>query len=355
MLLAACGDSPSGTTDASVADAMLAPPDASLPDAMPPDADTRPLPDLTINPARAEVDLAIEKRIFEPDACELQPADDCINGSGERTLLRFAVETPNVGNADMELGTPNPQNESFSYSECHMHYHFDGYAEYRLIDDNGNDVAFGHKQAFCLLDSSRWDTDDPTVATESKYWCGFQGIQRGWSDVYHTRLSCQFIDVTDTPPGNYTLRITLNNEMGLEELSYDNNLAEIPVTIGDPNLLTPTEACPDVDDHSLDGTHRECGWTLAQTFDCTPGQDVRIGCSDCANIGSCTGDPMLRVCDQARSDGNCSEPGALAFDDDTCDACPRVRDVRCPASGKLDVYTAPSRVGEAYTCNLQML
>lgn len=335
------------------ADASVMPRDANLADAALPDADVRPLPDLVVDRDRLASDLSIEVRDFATDACELEPEEDCIGGPGQRTLLRFAVETPNLGNADMELGTPTPGNPSFEYSSCHDHYHFEGYAGFRLIDASGADVALGHKQAFCLLDSFRYVDDDPTVATGPRYWCGFQGIQRGWSDVYHTQLGCQFIDVTDTPPGTYTLRVELNQERGLEELRYDNNVAEIEVTIGAPALETPTEACdPSLSSHALEQLDRECGWTAAETFDCTPGTVYRLGCSACANVGSCTGDPMLRVCDPDVSGANCSHPTLLADSDDACDACPRARDVTCPPGGKLAAYTA-SRVPEtSHTCAL---
>jgi hypothetical protein len=316
----------------------------------PPDADLRPLPDLIVDRDRMASDLAIEIRDYAADACELDPQEDCIGGPGTRKLLRFAVETPNVGNADLVLGQPSPTNDQFVYSSCHDHYHFEGYAEFRLVDADGNDVALGHKQAFCLLDTGVYLTGDPTVSQDRKYWCGSQGIQRGWSDVYHTRLGCQFIDITDTPPGSYTLRVELNGARGLEELRYDNNLREIPVTIGDPALETPLEACdPALSDHALSTTDRECGWVLEETLDCPAGQPIRVACSACIGLGSCTGDAMLRVC-EAGTD-NCSNPAALGADDDACDACPHLRDIRCPASGQIDVYSAPHTVGEAYSCS----
>lgn len=344
----ACGDN-------TAVDAGAAPIDARLiPDAAPPDADTRPLPDLVVDRDRLRADLAIEHRSFAADACELLPEEGCIAAAGDRTLLRFAVETPNLGNTNLELGDP-AGNPAFQYSACHDHYHYKGFADFQLVDADGNAVATGHKQAFCLMDTYKV-SDDPTVAAGPKYHCGFQGIQRGWSDVYDTRLPCQFVDITDTPPGNYTLRIELNHDQTLEELSYANDTVEVPVTLGDPDLTTPTEACDQtLSNHALEGPHRECGWTKQQTLTCTPGQLYRVGCSTCANIGTCTGNPMLRICDPANPDPNCSFPAALAFNDDTCDACPRTRDVPCPDSGQLDVYTAPSVPGGSYTCNLAII
>jgi hypothetical protein len=55
--------------------------------------------------------------------------------------------------------------------------------------------------------------------------------------VYEADLPCQWIDVTDVPPGDYVLRATLNQPRPesalpvLVERDYDNNVVEVPVTI----------------------------------------------------------------------------------------------------------------------------
>lgn len=364
--IAGCGDDDGGAADgnAGVVDAPAMPPDAApaAPDAARPDAGTPdtgpatgPLPDLTVNRARAEADLAIQVRNFSDGACELTEEEDCVLAPGDRTLLRFSTMTPNIGTADMFLGTPTPGNPQFVWSPCHEHYHFLGYAEYHLVDAGGTDVATGHKQAFCLLDSDEYVTDDPSVSDNALYNCAYQGIQRGWADVYTATLPCQWIDVTDVPPGDYTLVIRINNGGTLPELRYDNNMVSIPLTLGDSSLSSPTEACAgDIDTASSDGLHRECGWEFKGTYDCTPGGQFRTGCAaECTGLGACTGDPMIRVCDHASPDGNCSNPSSLEEGDDACGSkCPRVRNVECPPSGQVDVYAAPFTVGDPYTCDV---
>ncbi len=357
----ACG-SPSSTGDGGdgtdpAPDA--APPDAPVADASVLDADAGDggLPDLTVNLARAQIDLALRTADFEPDDCELDPDEACVLEPGTRRLLHFALETPNLGDGDMVLGAPDPDNPNFVYSECHKHYHFAGYAAYRLVDPDGGEVAAGRKQAFCLLDVERYLPGDPTVAASPKYSCSFQGIQRGWSDVYDTSLPCQFIDVTDVPDGDYTLEIRLNSNETLLEKSYDNNLVTIPVELGAPELSEPTEICPDgIDAHSGEGTHRECGWSQAGTFACAPGTTASVGCSAAPACGGteCTGDPMIRVCDAASTDGNCSFPAAIrSTNDSEGSQCP-CTSVRCPESGQLSVYTAPFQIGEPYECEVQV-
>jgi hypothetical protein len=350
--LAACGTSGGTAADASVPGGG---PDAAPPDAAADAAVDAGLPDLLVDLDRARVDLALRKADFAAGDCELDPDEACVDAPGERRLLHFAVETPNLGDGDMVLGEPDPDNPAFHYSECHRHYHFEGYAAYRLIDAAGGQVAAGRKQAFCLLDTTRYAADDPSVAERPRYNCDFQGIQRGWADVYHAALPCQFIDVTDVPDGPYTLEIHLNAERALAETDYDNDVVSIPVDLSSPALSDPTEPCPEeIADRASRGTHRECGWTLDSERECEPGAIVPIGCASGSTCGgSCTGDPMIRVCDADRPDGNCSFPAALRTSDDRGDdPCPCAPTVTCPPSGRIRVYAAPSGVGEAFTCEI---
>ncbi|HVR18053.1 MAG TPA: lysyl oxidase family protein, partial [Polyangiaceae bacterium] len=185
--------------------------------------------DLTVSVERARDTAEVVFRNFAANHCAL--AEQCIGASGRRRLLRFETYTPNIGTADMRLGVPNTSNPVFEYSACHDHFHFKGYAEYDLLDANGTVVASGHKQAFCLLDSERFLTTDNTVRRTPQFDCGNQGITRGWGDSYTPDLDCQWVDVTDVPPGDYQLRIRINQSHALLELRYDNNEALVPVRI----------------------------------------------------------------------------------------------------------------------------
>jgi hypothetical protein len=143
-----------------------------------------------------------------------------------RKLLRFSTRTPNVGTADLRLGDPRAGGP-FVYSACHQHYHFIGYANYRLIGGGGQTVATGHKQAFCLLDL------DPNSANagEPKYHCLNQGISAGWADVYDRYLDCQWVDITGVAPGTYTLEVSINPGQTIRESNYGNNVARTTVTV----------------------------------------------------------------------------------------------------------------------------
>ncbi|EYF08912.1 lysyl oxidase family protein [Chondromyces apiculatus] len=193
------------------------------------------LPDLTIDQARVASTLSFSQVNADSDPCLV--SEDCLAGPGLRNVLRFSSRTQNVGAADFVIGSPNG-NPDFHYDQCHGHYHYQQYAEYRLIDPSNNNVVLtGKKQGFSIIDMGRIDPDDPNTPTTSKYNGAFQGIQRGWWDEYGAGLQCQWIDVTGVPAGDYILEVEVNPERRIGETSYDNNVASVPVTLPDPTCL----------------------------------------------------------------------------------------------------------------------
>ncbi len=298
-------------------------------------------------PDRALASARVEWAYFEPDGCAI--FEGCILEPGWRRLLRFDTVTPNTGTGDLHMGVPDDSNPAFVYSECHMHYHFNGYADYRLLAGDGTEVGSGHKQAFCLLDSERYLTSDSTVRRTEHYSCDDQGIQRGWADNYDASLDCQWVDVTDVDPGDYTLHISINAAHAIAELDYDNNITEVPVTIP-PDMPDgdPTVACAGTET----GPWRNCGYAVTQPgLTCTPGADYYAGCGSFCGLGgsgACVDDPVLRVCEGTEP---CGGRDSLANDDDSCGAyCPRAR-FTCPASGTISILTGSWDPSVSYTCD----
>ncbi len=108
----------------------------------------------------------------------------------------------------------------------------------------------------------------------------------------------------------------------------------------------------------------DCGWQSPQTYSCTPGGSITVGCTgttaaDAATcgtrLGSCSGDPMIRAC----SGSSCTYARRLVPavgstdtpDDDECGTCPLGR-YTCPSTGQITVYTRPYNNGTLYTCTL---
>ncbi len=194
------------------------------------------LPDLAVDEAdlrsSAQRADAIVTRNFAPDDCAI--VEGCVNAPGRRRLLRFNMTTPNLGPGDVFLGDPS-HNPNMVFSQCHQHYHFEQYADYRLLDRQGNLVAEGHKQAFCLVDLWQLDPNQWPVANPHRNPqftdCGFQGISSGWADIYSRDLPCQWIDITGVPSGVYTLSARVNPARAVEENDYSNNEGEAQVFI----------------------------------------------------------------------------------------------------------------------------
>ena len=352
--------------DTSVVDAMvmdIAVSDDTASDSVTPPGDAAPMANLQINQARMQSSAMFEYHDFGPASCDI--IEECLRIPGRRRLLRFDLETPNVGDADVFFGRPAPTDPRFEFSTCHGHRHFRGYAEYALLRADGTEVARGHKQSFCLEDTRR--TNNPTTGpATARYTCdGDQGIQSGWADVYGRYLDCQYVDVTDVPPGNYRLRARVNVAHGIVESNYDDNEAIVPITIteggdaGTPDGGMPMDITTACAAGTRSGVDRDCGWTAEGTHSCTPGTMIQAGCNASCTpaIGSCTGDTMMRVCPGGTA---CSHLTAIAQNDDSCGTlCSRTIPFACPASGMYTVLTtsfdltAGTGATAAYTCVVQ--
>jgi hypothetical protein len=166
-------------------------------------------PDLLIDTARLTASLVTQTVTFSSTSCEL--VEGSIGAAGARRLLRFDVAIPNLGNGDLVVGSPtdpnNPYYPIFQFSPCHGHYHIQGFTNYELLSlDRTTVVAFGHKQAFCLEDVTRF----AGKGASHGYTCSYQGITSGWADVYSRYLSGQWVDITGVPAGDYVLHVEIN-------------------------------------------------------------------------------------------------------------------------------------------------
>ena len=189
---------------------------------------TQPLPDLTVNVPMLEASLEIDTVNTASYACAVQ--EGCFGGTGIRQVLRFSVGVPNIGEADAYIGDPSDNPEDFEYSNCstHNHYHFLGFANYEMSGPGG--AAFGHKQAFCLMDLD--DYGEPGPNPQENFDCSpLQGISVGWQDIYGSYLDCQWVDITDLPDGDYELTVTVNAENKIAESGPGPNSVTIPVTL----------------------------------------------------------------------------------------------------------------------------
>ncbi len=187
-----------------------------------------PLPDLIVNAERLRGEILFDEITVDKNSCSV--VEQCVGGLGKRRLLRFSVEAINQGQGALHMDAPDLRPDQFHSSACHGHYHYDGFAAYALLDMSGREIALGRKQAYCMEDT-RQVAEGPNVPCRKRYSCSEQGIQPGWGDLYGNSLDCQWLDITEVPAGDYQLRVTLNPQRALEEVTTDNNTAIVPVQI----------------------------------------------------------------------------------------------------------------------------
>ncbi|MED5306857.1 MAG: lysyl oxidase family protein [Bacteroidota bacterium] len=186
-------------------------------------------PDLYVLPFESTMYL---ESYQNEDGCAIE--EGCLTGYGNRSIIRFDTWIKNVGNQDYFIGSvdDNSNTNQFEWDECHNHWHYKGYAEYVLFDLNGQIIPVGFKNGFCVMDLECSGDDDYGVeAGNYTYGCSVMGISAGCGDIYGSGLSCQWIDITDVPDGEYTFVVRTNwdqdpDALGNIELSYENNWSQ---------------------------------------------------------------------------------------------------------------------------------
>lgn len=254
-----------------------------------------PLPDLSVDAAVLATSVSIDHRTFETSSCAV--VEGCVGGTGDRRLLRFSTRTPNHGLADLNVGPP-AGNPNLVWSPCHGHYHFSDYASYRVLDLEGNVVATGHKQAFCLMDTNRVDPEAPHQSPH--YTCSNQGISQGWADTYGSGLDCQWVDVTDLAPGHYQLEVSVNPAHVFAELDYSDNVVRIPVDIPtDAGCMPSPEVCGNGVDEDCTGIADDGCPPITGNEDCATAHPIRLNGTVLAQVDTTTRDDVTSSCGAA--------------------------------------------------------
>jgi hypothetical protein len=126
----------------------------------------------------------------------------------------------------------------------HLHWHFQDFATYDLVDRNSRRVATSGKEAFCLAPTDAIDLLAPNATMnpgngDLSTACGDAGsvwtrevLASGWGDTYTQSRAGQSLDVTSLPNGSYRIRITANPMHALHEVSTANNVSLRTVILG---------------------------------------------------------------------------------------------------------------------------
>lgn len=233
------------------------------------------LPDLRLEVLDPEHSVKFRQQLMIDQSCEM--VDGCATQTGVRALMSLEFTLRNDGKAPLVIGSPW-EADIYQSSSCDQAYIPDLFSA-ELRNGAGTVVSRGKLATKC-------------IETESgSYTCGAQGL--GAREVStQPQGSCDFLDVTELPAGDYMVRATVNPERLIKESNFDNNTVEWSVHINP----VVAETCG----------HIQCGAT------CCP-----VGAS-CDN-GVCNL-PDLRVNYEAAAD-----PGKLqivnrTFGVDSCEA-----------------------------------
>ncbi|XP_036409763.1 lysyl oxidase-like 5b [Megalops cyprinoides] len=198
------------------------------------------LPDLVPDPYYIQASTYIQRVQMYALRCAAE--ENCLARSAYRpstrdldyrVLLRFPQRVKNQGTADF---LPVKPRHLWEWHSCHQHYHsMDAFSNYDLLDfSTGQKVAEGHKASFCLEDTGC----DPGVRRRYACTAHTQGLSPGCYDTYHANIDCQWIDITDVPPGNYILKVTVNPNFLVQETDFSNNVVRCDITYTGSHVQT---------------------------------------------------------------------------------------------------------------------
>ncbi|RKH08256.1 alpha integrin [Corallococcus sp. CA053C] len=191
-------------------------------------------PDLTVDRDVLARSLYVERRTFAQDSCEVM--EGCVPAGGERRLLRFTTSIMNMGTAPLVVPSPEERPDLFVYDACHLHHHLVDFAGYALKDASGTTTAVGRKQGFYMVDYTQYCADGGPFT----WYDPGTGISPGWSDVYTANTACQWLDVTETPDGEYTVRVGVDENHIVDENDVLPNEVTVKVRLsGDTVTVLP--------------------------------------------------------------------------------------------------------------------
>ncbi|KAF8572319.1 hypothetical protein P879_02256 [Paragonimus westermani] len=98
------------------------------------------------------------------------------------------------------------------------------FSRYEVVDTDKRLVSVGLKASFCLEDNICKHGATPKFrcsnVIDSK---GTQGISPGCKDTYLHDYDCQWVDITDVPPGQYVFQVSFNPDFLVPESNFFNN------------------------------------------------------------------------------------------------------------------------------------
>jgi len=132
----------------------------------------------------------------------------------------------------------------FDDDPSEQEWHFQQFAQYRLLDASKTTAVLSHKEAFCIAPTHAYDLLRPGVSWQPHTGlgegnCGLptalwthEALPLGWGDTYTQSLDGQNFNVTDLPNGTYYIEVIANPEKVLHETNMANNTTLRKIILG---------------------------------------------------------------------------------------------------------------------------
>jgi hypothetical protein len=312
--------------------------------------DSCPTLDLTVStPEIAQTDPIVARPTedSELERCLVQRGCLRPTSSTDRQLLSFTLSVSNVGEADLVLGaagmTPGIT------SGCDGRWAIERFLRYQLIDAKGDAVVESYMSSICEA--------SPSSVFSAPFNCDFMGMWSGYSQRYtpiglvpemgpdgaevYAAHQCQWLDITGVPPGDYSLRVTVNPDGLFNELDQSNNRADdLQVVI--PNFDDITQPCGDPANPLFGaGVYQECAWSPSEeqvetgTTSCVADESIELVCYGCGKV---------RICD---GEGPCRSASSIY----STESCSFISGFSCPVSATFSIWLATDDETDPIRCS----
>jgi hypothetical protein len=161
-----------------------------------------------------------------------------VNGSSQLAAYQYFWRNGKV------IGRARVGTMGFDSQKGHNHWHFEQFAQYRLLTAARKLAVRSEKVGFCIA-----PTDAVDLVLRHALWqpsfvglggqCGYQGalwVQEympiGWGDTYNQSKAGQAFDITNLPNGTYYIEVIANPLHKLYELSRTGNTSLRRVILG---------------------------------------------------------------------------------------------------------------------------
>jgi hypothetical protein len=123
-------------------------------------------------------------------------------------------------------------------------WHFQQFAQYRLLSASKSNVLLSHKESFCIAPTDAYDLLHPGAPWQPVEFglggnCGQatalwvqEQLPQGWADTYIQDLDGQNFNVTNLPNGTYYIEVIANPEKVLHETNMNNDVSLRKIVLG---------------------------------------------------------------------------------------------------------------------------